>query len=113
MKIDRIENMKHGWFVGNFEPTSYKADFEVGYRVCQHGEKVDVHYHPKGTEINLLVDGRMAINDTLLNSGDIFIIYPYEVVHVEYLTECKLIIVKNKSLQDDKVKITGEKYENF
>jgi hypothetical protein len=38
MKVNRIENMKGGWFVGNFEPTAYKTpEFEVSYKV-----------HPKG-----------------------------------------------------------------
>jgi len=26
MKVNRIENMKGGWFVGNFEPSAYKTD---------------------------------------------------------------------------------------
>ena len=33
MEINRIENMKDGWFVGNFEPSAFKTDlFEVCYK---------------------------------------------------------------------------------
>lgn len=105
--------MKHGWFIGNFEPSAFKTNFEVAYRICQAGDHVDIHYHKLGTEINLLVEGIMIINNTILNSGDIFTIYPYEVVHVKYLTECKLVIVKNISCNADKFKVIGERNENF
>ena len=36
MQVLRIEDMKGGWFVGDFEPTAYKTkDFEVSYKVHQ------------------------------------------------------------------------------
>ena len=30
MKKFKLDDMKGGWFVGNFEPSVMKADFEVG-----------------------------------------------------------------------------------
>ena len=37
MKKFKLDDMKGGWFVGNFEPTAFKANFEVG-----------IHRHKKG-----------------------------------------------------------------
>ena len=44
MKKLRIEDMKLGWFVGNFEPTAFKSeDFEVCYRVHPKGDVCETH----------------------------------------------------------------------
>ena len=103
MKIFKINDMKGGWFVGNFEPTAFKtSDFEVGYHVHQKGEKWDIHYHKLGTEITYLVKGKMIIQGKELNSGDVFVLYPYEVADPEFLEECTVIIVKTPSNTTDK-----------
>ena len=95
--------MKGGWFVGNFEPTAYKTEnFEVCYKEHPKGDEWDTHYHKKGTEINYLLEGKMTIQDTELNSGDIFILYPYEIADPIFLEDCKLIIIKTPSIPGDK-----------
>ena len=64
MKVNRIENMKGGWFVGNFEPTAYKTSkFEVSYKVHPKGEKWDFHYHTKVTEIK---EEEMVTNNSII-----------------------------------------------
>ena len=83
MKVDKIENMKGGWFVGNFEPTAYKTPD-----------------HTLVTEINYLIRGEMTIQNTLLQAGDIFTIHPYEISDPEFLTDCELIVVKTPSAND-------------
>jgi hypothetical protein len=106
MEIIRFETMKGGWFIGDFEPTSYKTDkFEVCYKKHHKGEKWDVHYHKLGTEINYLVDGVMVIQGKELISGDIFIIYPYEISDPKFITDCSIIVVKTVSCSNDKYKI--------
>jgi quercetin dioxygenase-like cupin family protein len=102
MKIKRIEEMKDGWFVGDFEPTMFKTkDFEVCYKVHEKDEEWDKHYHT-GTEINYLIRGKMILNDEELNEGDIFLIEPYEVVEPTFLEKCELIVVKTPSNVNDK-----------
>ena len=44
----------------------------------------------------------MKIHGELLKRGDIFIIYPNEVVDPEYLTDCELIITRDGSYPGDK-----------
>ncbi len=106
MKITKLEDMKGGWFVGNFEPTAFKTDkFEVGYHFYKKGQDWDTHYHKKTTEINYIIRGEMIIKGELLKQGDVFIIEPNEVVDPEYLTDCELIISRDGSIPGDKYTI--------
>lgn len=103
MEILKMSDMKGGWFVGNFEPTSYKTEeFEVCYKFHSKGEEWDCHYHKKAIEINYLVQGKMLIQDKLLTSGDIFILKPYEVANPVFLEDCTVLIVKTPSVPNDK-----------
>lgn len=104
MQVLRIEDMKGGWFVGDFEPTAYKTkDFEVSYKVHQKGEHWDHHYHEKITEINLLTFGKMKIHGRELTTGDIFILHPYEIADPIFLEDCCIVCIKTPSVPDDKV----------
>jgi hypothetical protein len=101
MKVDKIENMKGGWFIGNFEPSVYKTDqFEVSYKFHFKGEKWDFHYHTEVTEINYLVKGVMTLQNKTLMGGDIFTLEPFEIADPEFLTDCELIVVKIPSAND-------------
>jgi hypothetical protein len=103
MKIEKFDKFKGGWYVGNFEPSAFKTeDFEVCYKIHKMGEKWDKHYHKVSTEINFLIDGEMIIQDKKIVSGDVFTIYPYEIADPEFITDCKLIIIKTPSNINDK-----------
>ena len=103
MDILKIEDMKGGWFVGDFEPTAYKTkEFEVGVKTHPKGEVWDTHYHKLATEINYLIQGRMTIQDTDLNSGDIFILHPHEITNPIFLEDCTIITIKTISSIGDK-----------
>jgi translation initiation factor IF-1 len=101
MKIEKLKDMKAGWFVGNFAPTAFRTDaFEVCYAYHKKGEKWDLHYHDTVTEINLLVRGKMRMQNVIVESGDIFIIEPYELSDPEFLEDCEIVIVKTPSVND-------------
>jgi mannose-6-phosphate isomerase-like protein (cupin superfamily) len=96
--------MKDGWFVGDFLPTAFRTtEFEVCYKKHKKNEKWDTHYHEKITEINLLVKGKMTINDTLISEGEIFVIPPFYVSEPRFLEDCELVIVKTPSITSDKI----------
>jgi mannose-6-phosphate isomerase-like protein (cupin superfamily) len=104
MKILNIKDMKDGWFVGGFEPTAYfTKDFEVNYRTHPAGQKWHMHYHTTTTEINLLVSGRMIMQDKELTTGDIFIVEPWEISDPVFLEDTTVICVKTPSGNDKKV----------
>jgi mannose-6-phosphate isomerase-like protein (cupin superfamily) len=106
MKITKLEKYFRGWFIGNFEPTCYKTeDFEVGLLTHKKGEFWAPHIHKISTEINLLVEGEMIMNDEKINKGDIFIIEPNEIATPIFLTDCKVLVIKTPSLPGDKYNI--------
>lgn len=104
MKIFNFLTMTGGWFIGNFTPTAYKTDnFEVSYKIHPKGEKWDLHYHEKVTEINLLIKGKMIMQGKELNDNDIFIVEPYEVADPEFLEDCFIVCVKTPGIAKDKI----------
>lgn len=101
MKIHKLKDMTSGWYIGAFEPTAYYTkDFEVNYRTHYKGEQWPTHYHTDVTEINLLIQGKMTIQGKELNSGDIFIIEPWEITNPVFLEDCTIICVKTPSKND-------------
>lgn len=107
MKVYKLEDMKGGWYIGDFSPTTFHSkDFEVCYKEHFKGEKWDTHYHKEGTEINLLIKGKMTIQGRELNSGDVFILNPYEIADPIFLENCKIVIVKTPSIPGDKYTVS-------
>jgi hypothetical protein len=103
MIIDNIKNFYNGWFVGSFKPTIHNTEnFEVGFKKHKKGEFVEPHYHKIATEINLLVRGKMIIQDTELNSGDIFILKPYEIANPIFLEDSEILVIKTSTGINDK-----------
>lgn len=105
MKTEHIDNFINGWFVGKFEPSLLKADFEVGFHRHKAGEYHQDHFHKLGTEINVMIEGQISINGRVFGPGEIFVLYPYEISQVEYLTDVKLIVVRDRSDPNDKYKV--------
>ena len=106
MIVRNINEMKDGWFVGNFYPTVYDtARFEVGVKSYSKGEYHAPHYHLVATEINYLISGKMKANGTSIEPGQIFVFDPGETAECEFLEDCQLVVVKTASVK-------GDKYEN-
>lgn len=104
MNLYRIEDMKGGWFVGDFTPAAFQTKAcEVSYKVHQQGERWDDHYHRYVTEVNLLVRGTMVLQDRELTAGDIFVLSPYEIADPVFLETCEIVCVKLPSFPNDKV----------
>lgn len=95
--------MKGGWFVGDFLPTAYNTkDFEVCYKFHEKNSKWDTHYHKLSIEITFLIRGQMTLQNKTLKTGDIFVMYPYEVANPVFLEDCELMVVKVPSVPGDK-----------
>lgn len=103
---DDLKNMFRGWFVGNFEPSIYKTDqFEVGVLFHPKGEKWAKHFHKEAVEINVLISGKMVLNDEELTPGNIFLIEKNEIAEPEFLEDCTIICVKSPSVPGDKYEV--------
>lgn len=103
MIVDSISNFTRGWFIGNFNPSVLKTpEFEVGVITHKQGENWGEHYHKIAAEYNVLLKGKLTINGTLLEEGNIFIIEPNESALPVFLEDCTVLCVKVPSVIGDK-----------
>lgn len=106
MTVDNLENMFRGWFIGNFEPAILKTDqFEVGILFHPKGEKWPKHFHKEAIEINVLMAGKMIINNQLIGPGNIFLLEKNEIAEPEFLEDCTIVCVKTPSVPGDKYEV--------
>ena len=106
MILNNIENMSRGWFIGDFDPVAFKTkDFEVGYKLHKKGEIYGKHYHTKTTEINLVISGKMKMQDKEFSKGDIFIVNPYEISNPIFFEDTEVICVRYPGIINDKISI--------
>ena len=105
MKINKVDEMHRGWFIGNFDPSVLKTkDFEVGVLTHKQGEVWPKHYHAISTEYNVLLSGKMTICGQDIFPGTIFVLEPNEVADPVFHEDCKVLCVKVPS-------VIGDKYE--
>ncbi len=105
VEIFKLENFKNGWIIGNFEPSLLKnSGIELAVMNKKKGRGInDFHYHEHCIEINVLIKGKMLINDKIINENDIFIFNKNVPSIYEYLEDCIFVVFKNKLSNTDKV----------
>jgi len=104
VKKDSLENMKAGWFIGNFQPNIYESkDFEVTIRHYLKGETEPRHYQRIATEITVIVLGRARMGDQILNPNEVLTVFPTEVLDFEALEDCTIVAIKFPSIPSDKI----------
>jgi mannose-6-phosphate isomerase-like protein (cupin superfamily) len=102
----QLDDFVRGWFVGNFEPSIVKTDkYEIGLLTHNKGEKWDFHYHKLADEINFLVEGRMRINERLIEKGSLFVIQKNQLTCPDFLENCKILCIKVPSVPTDKYSV--------
>lgn len=103
MKVFKSNSMIKGWFVGDFEPTALKTkDCEVAYKSYKEGEFEARHMHKIATEVTFIAEGRVMMNNTEFNPGDIIILEPGEATDFKAITASKNIVVKVPCVKGDK-----------
>jgi quercetin dioxygenase-like cupin family protein len=103
MKKFNYEEMKGGWFIGDFEPAAFKTKtFEVAYVKHKKGDPWDKHFHKIATEITLVIRGKVKINDEIYSAGDIVVIEPNEIADPYFLEDVEFMIIKTPSDVNDK-----------
>ena len=103
MKKARLEQMTHGWFVGNFEPSLYKTNaVEVAVKRYSKGDDEEAHYHMVATEITVIVSGCVMMNGTVFSEGDILVIDPSESTDFRVLSDTVTVVVKIPGANNDK-----------
>ena len=103
MKVEHLENMKKGWFVGNFEPSLFKTnDCEVAVKSYKQGDREGKHYHKIATEITVIVKGKVKMFNNVYREGDIVVVEPREATSFEALEDTINAVVKLPGANNDK-----------
>jgi hypothetical protein len=105
MKNYKLEDFKKGWFIGNFEPSVFNGDFEVGIKEYKSGDKEERHLHKLSKEYTVIVSGRVKMNNIEYKKGDIIEIVENEDTDFECLEDSITVVVKTRSIKNDKYKI--------
>lgn len=103
MRVEHLDNMFKGWFVGNFEPTLYRTnDCEVAVKSYKKGDKEGKHFHKIATEITVIVKGKVKMFDKEFSEGDIVVVEPGEATAFEALEDSMNVVVKLPGANNDK-----------
>lgn len=106
MNVTKLSDYTRGYFIGNFEPSLLKTkDFEVAVLNHPKGEKWPAHYHKECVEYNVLLKGRMTIQGTELNAGDVFVFETGEIADPVFHEDCRVVCVKVPSIPTDKFEV--------
>jgi len=106
METFHIDQMKQGWFIGDFEPSAFRTHgVEVCARLHQQGEKWQKHFHEHSYEVNFLKEGQMTICGETICGNSIFVIAPNEIADPEFLTNCFVVTVRIPYMVGDKKEI--------
>jgi hypothetical protein len=106
MIVNKLENFVRGWFIGNFEPTLLKTDaFEIGVQNYTKDFIGQKHYQIKSVEYNIVLQGKVLVNNKILKKNDIFIFNPLEVTDFKSLTKSTILSIKIPSIPNDKVNV--------
>uniref|UniRef100_A0A6C0DS33 Nucleotidyl transferase domain-containing protein n=1 Tax=viral metagenome TaxID=1070528 RepID=A0A6C0DS33_9ZZZZ len=105
VEILKLENFFNGWFIGDFEPSVLKkSGVELAVMNKKKGVGAnDFHYHENCIEINVLIKGKMKVNNKYIQENEIFIFNPNVPSIYEYLEDCTFVVFKNKPSNKDKV----------
>lgn len=103
MKVEKLDNMTKGWFIGNFEPSLGKTnDMEVAVKSYNAGDYEEKHYHKIATEYTVVVKGRVKMFDKEFGEGDIVVAEPGDATDFTALTDAMNVVVKIPGANDDK-----------
>ncbi|TKB78026.1 MAG: hypothetical protein E8D45_04850 [Nitrospira sp.] len=103
MKTYELSDMIKGWFVGDFDPASFRTNAcEVACKQYKAGESEGRHVHRIATEITLVVHGRVAMNGRSYSAGSIIVLEPGEATDFSVKEDATTVVVKVPSVVGDK-----------
>ena len=103
MKVENINNMQGGWFIGNFDPSLFKTNnCEVAVKSYKKGDKEGKHYHKIATEYTVVVRGKVKMFGNVYEEGDIIVVEPGDATDFEALEDAMNVVVKMPGANNDK-----------
>jgi len=103
MKVDHLDRMVRGWFVGDFEPTLYPTrEVEIAVKHYKSGDHEKLHHHAIATELTVIVAGSARMGGRKIGCGMIVVLEPGEASDFTALTDVTAVAVKVPGAQNDK-----------
>ena len=103
METYDLTTMVKGWFIGNFSPTVLKTnDVEIAVKKYLAGEKEERHYHKIATEITVIIEGKVKMNNRIYKKNDIIKINPKEDTDFVVMEDTITVVVKHPGANNDK-----------
>jgi quercetin dioxygenase-like cupin family protein len=103
MKINRLENMTRGWFIGNFEPTVFKTtNCEVAIKKYKNGSYEEKHFHKVATEITVITKGKVKMFGEIFNEGTIIEVEPGDITDFMAIEDAETVVIKIPGINNDK-----------
>lgn len=108
MRVERLDKMKGGWFVGNFSPSLIRTnDVEVAVKTYRKGDYEQAHYHKVATELTVIVKGRVRMFGNEYAEQDIVVVEPGDCTDFEALEDAICTVVKYPGANNDKYIVDG------
>ena len=103
MKLYHEDEMIKGWFIGNFNPSVLNIDTcEVGVKRYKAGNSEAPHVHKIATEITMVVEGKVEMNNVVYGKGCIVVLDPGEATSFLALEDTITVVVKSPCVPGDK-----------
>lgn len=103
MKISNLNDMKGGWFIGNFEPSLFKTNHcEIAVKTYRAGAHEAKHYHKIATEYTIIVKGKVSMFEQEFQEGTIVIVEPGDATEFIALEDSINVVVKIPGANNDK-----------
>jgi quercetin dioxygenase-like cupin family protein len=111
-KVDNVNNYTgtKGWICGHFIPEGVQknSELEVKYEVLNPGYAFPPHYHPQGTEVILIIKGKLKIQiegeDIILGDGDfVFMQNNVTEAFLEVYEPTTVISIRTPSIPNNKI----------
>ena len=111
MKVDSLNAMTKGWFIGNFDPSLFKTnDVEVAVKRYRAGDSEEAHYHKIATEYTVIIDGEVEMNGVRYKKDDIIVMEPGDATDFKAITDSTNVVVKIPGANNDKYLVGVEFY---
>lgn len=103
LKTFNLDDMKGGWFVGDFVPTTLRSEeCEVACKRYKAGDAEERHVHKVATEVTLVVSGRVRMNGVECVANTVVLLEPGVSSDFQALEDAVIIAVKVPSVKGDK-----------
>ncbi len=103
IRTSKLGDMVKGWFIGDFYPSIMRTkNFEAGVKEYKKGDKEDKHMHKVGTEITVIVRGKVIMCDRVLKQGEVILMEPGECTSFEALEDTTTFVIKDPAVKNDK-----------